>query len=152
MIRSSHLHKMFKHSLNQSEANIHLLVTNKRPEIWPLSSSYPWLRLALFSHKNTRVSALLFRFSQGRAATESPSLVSPLWLRSFSLPLSSCQLQLSLSRNDPRMLNKQYFSDCQAPTQYQSRCPNVHSKSIELNSKLQKIIEVREAFRKKKKV
>ena len=54
---------MFKHSLNQSEANINLLVTNKRPEIRPLSSCYPWLRLALFSHKNTRVSALFPRFS-----------------------------------------------------------------------------------------
>ena len=59
-------------------------------------------------------------------------------------PFSSCQLQLSLSRNDPWMkFNKQYFNDCQAPnlpTQYQSRYPNVHSKSIELNSKLQKLL------------
>ena len=54
-------------------------------------------------------------------------------------PAASC-MQLSLSRNDPRTkFNKQYFNDCQAPTQYQSRYPNVHSKSIELNSKLQKL-------------
>ena len=54
--------------------------------------------------------------SQGRAATVSPSLVSPLRLRSL-LPAAVIIIT-------------------QRPTLYQSQCPNVHTKSFELDSKL----------------
>ena len=131
-----HLHKMFKHSLNQS---IFLLPIRGQKFGHCLPAIHCCDYVALFSHKNTRffvprVSDHLNQCSQGRAATVSPSLS----LTPAEVTLPPClqpQPQLSLyyhaSRNDPRGWNLINNILIIVKLPLNSRL-HVHSKSIEL--------------------